>query len=197
MIIVVCGIDGSGKSTQVQMLKKYFENLGKSVLTSRQPGDFYRNYDNFLKFKDRNCDKVSLEELALCSALDRMRIKNEIESSKENFDIIIFDRFTYSAITYFKARGLVDEKWLFEINKHALKEDIAFYIDIPIEVSQNRIINRNQEISKEELDYNIMNKVRENYLEIFKNDSKYVLDGCKSKHQIHEYIIKRIEEFKN
>lgn len=197
MIIVICGIDGSGKSTQVEMLTKYFEKLGKSVLNSRQPGDFYRNYDNFIKFKNREDNNSSLEELALCSALDRMRIKKEIESQKEEYDIIIFDRFTYSAITYFKARGLLDEKWLIEINKYALKEDLAFYIDVPIEISQDRIVNRNHEISKEELDTTVMNEVRKNYIEIFEKNNNHIIDGCKPRNEINDFIIKKIEEFEN
>lgn len=152
-MIAVCGIDGSGKTTQINMLKDYLQNeYDQDVYVTKQPTDFYRQYDRFRQYiAGENSDQTAniLYELALLSAADKIR-HYETEIRPNLNKIIITDRYVFSAYAYFLARGIQDINWLKEINKHLPLPDITVYIDVQPQTAYERILKRDGKFTKKE-----------------------------------------------
>jgi dTMP kinase len=104
--IVICGIDGSGKSTQQRLLAQRLRIAGRSVVCTRNPTDWYRE-DPFVR-EFLHCGRTSLrmETLALMAAADRMRqLDVEILPLLAGGADVICDRYVWSTYAYFAMRG--------------------------------------------------------------------------------------------
>ena len=94
MFITFEGIDGSGKTTQVELLKLYFENLGKTVITIRDPGSTLISEKIRNILLDSNNLSISPQSETLLFTAARAQIVHEvIKPSLEKNKIIICDRF--------------------------------------------------------------------------------------------------------
>lgn len=103
--------------------------------------------------------------------------------------LVIFDRYIYSAIAYRCAEGL-DKDWIIEVNKYAPQADLKIYIDISAEESLRR-----QTEEKENIDYTVdyLCKVREVYLHLVNSGELVLLDGMDCKDVVAKKIISLIE----
>ena len=167
MLIAICGIDGSGKTTQINLLKDYFEKQGKNIHLTKQPTNFYRNYDRFRKYVNREISPNNsniIFELALLSAADKIR-HYETDIRPNAHKIVISDRYVFSAYAYFIGRGVNDIEWLKDINIHLPIPDITIYLDIDPKIAYERIINRDGGYTKkEETDLELLSSVRNVFL---------------------------------
>ncbi len=189
LYVVLEGMDASGKSTQAKMLADFLSSQGFRVLLFAEPTDSV--VGRFLKEKMLKSGKYSPETVALCFAADRLIFRDEklLETLKTH-DVVISDRNYYSSLVYQSVMGL-DYHWVKEINRFAVKPDIAFIIDISVDEYMRRkgntkIIFENEEFQRE---------VREMYLklpELLINDNIVVLDGNKSVEELHEEIKKKV-----
>ena len=151
MLITFEGIDGSGKSTQIELLKNYLLSKGKQVLTFREPGGtpFAEKIREILL--DHHIEINAISELLLFeSARADLTEKNIIPAIKEG-KIVILDRYFDSTTAYQGfGRGL-DLTFIESLNKQATFytiPDITFYLRIPYSVSLER---RKQKIDRMEL----------------------------------------------
>ena len=203
MLIAICGIDGSGKTTQIELLKKYFnDEYQEDVLITKQPTNFYRSYNRFRSYVNRESNGPPVDilyELALLSATDKLKhYSEEILPNKEK--IIISDRYVFSAYSYFLARGISDIEWLKEINKYLPLPDITIYIDILPNIAYERIVNRDGRYTKkEETDMKILSKVRDNFISqpwgVLKN--YYIVNSNeKTIIEVHKEIIDIISKYR-
>jgi dTMP kinase len=196
MFITFEGIDLSGKSTQIKLLKEYFESRKKKVISVREPGGTGISE----KIRDILLDKEhlkmeSLTEFLLFSA-SRQQLTKEVilPHLKKNF-VVLCDRYFDSSTAYQGYGGKVDLKIINSINKTAtcgLKPDITFLIHISIEESLRRkkLINKKDDrIEQNTISY--YRKVINGYLEISTNDKKrfVVIDGTQSIQEIRSEII--------
>lgn len=165
MLIAFCGIDGSGKTTQIINLKNILEKNGYTVFCTKEPSDWYRKDERVRRVlnQDMTGEKFLVEELALFAATDRLRhIQTEIIPHLEKGEIVITDRYVFSTYAYFTARGITDFIWLQSLNKYVPLPDLTFYIDVDPEDAIKRIISRDgKSMKKEETDMEAMRKVRE------------------------------------
>lgn len=201
MFITFEGIDFCGKSTQVELLKKYFEKKGKSVEVIREPGgtDISEKIRDILLDKKNN--RMFMEtELLLFSASRAQLVREKIKPFLENGKIVISDRFHDSSTAYQGfGRGLPVNA-VMNVHELAIGDtvpDITFFIDIPVSVA----IERKKAKTANELDRievsadDFFEKVRNGYLSIAKTESRFrVLDGTESIESIHHKIINYIEE---
>ncbi len=162
--IVIEGLDGSGKSTQVELLKDYLESLGKEVVVSKEP-----TKDSSAGIKIREIieqrEKASAEKLQELMAEDReQHLKNKIIPALEKGKYVISDRYYHSSFAYGIANG-VDVEYLKKINKDFLKPDIVIYVDTPSDVCLERIAKRGQEFTYFEKKM-WLEKVEGNYKEL-------------------------------
>lgn len=148
--IVICGIDGAGKSTQEGLLAERLRRAGRRVHCTKNPTDWYRKdvvvYD-FIRHGQRS---VRMETLALIAAADRMRqLDTEIlPLIAEGIDVIC-NRYVYSTFGYFKARG-ADMAFVEAANQLVHPPDRAVLLTIDPAVAVCRIRQRQREIKFEE-----------------------------------------------
>lgn len=204
MFITFEGIDFCGKSTQVELLKNYFERKGKSVQVIREPGgtEISEKIRDILLDKKNN--KMFMEtELLLFSASRAQLVREKINPFIKQGEIVISDRFHDSSTAYQGyGRGLPIDSVL-NVHELAIGEtipDITFIIDIPVEVAVKRKSEKtHQELDRIEVSSNdFFEKVRNGYLALAKKEKRFrVIDGTQSIETIHKLIINYIEELEH
>jgi len=139
MFIVFEGIDGTGKSTQVKLLKEALEKNGDTVITSFEPTN--GTYGSLLRSSaTRPEGRYSLEEEFDLFLKDRHEhVEQLINPALERGDVVILDRYYYSTMAYQGARGL-DPTVIRERNEEfATIPDLVFVLTLPVEASLQRI----------------------------------------------------------
>lgn len=202
MFITFEGIDFCGKSTQVELLKNYFEKRGKTVEVIREPGGTEISEKIREILLDKKNNKMFMEtELLLFSASRAQLVREKIIPFIEKGSVVISDRFHDSSTAYQGfGRGLPIDSVL-SVHKLAIGNtipDITFIIDIPVSVAVNRKAEKtHQELDRIEVSSNdFFEKVRNGYLSIAKEEKRFrIIDGTKSIEEIHNIIINYIEEF--
>lgn len=193
MLIAICGIDGAGKSTQIEMLKEDLEKNGNNVYLTKQPTDFYRKYDRLSTYKNRcmlDTDFLIREELSLLSAADKLRHYQLIKTYIEN-GIVLSDRYVYSAYAYFFARGL-NIDWLKAINSYLPLPDITICIDLDVHTAMERVCDRDKDgMMTEEKDIVLLEQVRQIFINQpwGENANYYIVNGKQSIYQLHSDIM--------
>ena len=165
MYIVFEGIDGAGKSTQIQMLKEWLENNGLEVETIVEPTDSEvgKLIREILQRPDAETDKVQ-KTLGLLFAADRMLIMDKLSDEKK---VIISDRSFISSLAYQEP-----VEWIHELNKYAKKPDLVLLLDLDVKTSVARTSGKD-EFENEEF----LTGVRANYLEIIKDFNHEIIDA--------------------
>jgi len=129
--VCIEGLDKSGKTSQSILLvealcKKGFDAVYTTEPSNGEIGKFIRNY--ILHREDRASPIVE----ALLFAADRAdHVEREIKPMLAKGKVVVSDRYVYSSLTYQGAAGL-NLDWIEEINKHALKPDMAIYLNVSV-----------------------------------------------------------------
>jgi len=202
-LITFEGIDGSGKSTQIQMLEYEFNKLGVEYKTFREPGgtELSEKIRAILLDKE-NIELISTAESLLFAAARAQLTAEQIKPAIEKGKFVICDRFTDSTIAYQGyGRGL-DIKQLEEINYIAtagLTPDITFILDISPEAAAVRMEAEASD-RMEEMGVDIFRRIRVGYRQIKdQNPNRYrLINGEQSPEnvfkEIKEIIMKQFEE---
>ncbi|MBS9531522.1 MULTISPECIES: dTMP kinase [unclassified Wolbachia] len=171
MFITFEGIDGSGKTTQSELLANYFKQIHgeNNVVLTREPGgtDFAEKIRGSL-LKD-NIDPIS--ELLLFTSMRYEHMKELILPALKEGKTVICDRFIDSTIAY-QGYGLgVDLSLIRDLHKlvEIKYPDITFILDIDVQVGLSRAKDKNK---YEEMNVDFYNKVREGFQEIAKKEPK-------------------------
>ena len=198
-LIALEGPDGSGKTTQIQLLEKYLTKLGYEVVRTREPGGTLISE----KIRDIILDNDNSNMSYMCEALlyasSRAQLVSEvIKPALALGKIVICDRFVYSSMVYQgvgRGIGMDAVKSINEFALDGLEADLIFMITIPYEEglkrkkmqkTLDRLENGGNEFHK---------KVFEGYLDICrKYDKIEVVDGNRSVDEIHKDIINTIKK---
>ena len=141
-LFIVEGIDGSGKSTQLALLRKWLESEGYSVFFTEW------NSSELVKETTREGKKKNIltpTTFSLLHATDFAdRLNYQIIPPLKAGMIVLSDRYAYTAFARDVVRG-VSPVWVRNLYSFAAKPDISFYFDVPIQVACERILaNRSQ-----------------------------------------------------
>lgn len=166
--IVFEGIDGSGKSTQVQLLADYLTLLGKKVFITREPspGNIGQLIRKGLR-KELVFTEATLAALFLADRIDHLEGQDGIWQMLEEGITVICDRYFWSSFSY-HALGLPME-WVISIHQRIIDlypPDVTIFLDIDVETSMKRIGTRGEETELFE-NRTTLTKVRNNYLKVF------------------------------
>lgn len=192
MFITFEGIDGSGKTTQSELLANYFKQIHgeNNVVLTREPGgtDFAEKIRGLLL--KNNIDPIS--ELLLLISMRHEHMKKLILPTLKEGKTVICDRFIDSTIAY-QGYGLgVDLSLIRDLHKlvEIKYPDITFILDIDVQVGLSRAKDKNK---YEEMSIDFYHKIRKGFQEIAIKESNRcnVITGIekKSDNHVHNEII--------
>tara|TARA_B100000965_G_scaffold397587_1_gene414338 strand:+ start:749 stop:1339 length:591 start_codon:yes stop_codon:yes gene_type:complete len=193
-IISFEGIEGVGKSTQINLLKNYFESKNYIVEIYREPGSTSIGEKIRDILLDRNNDLSSETELLLMFSA-RAELIKKINSS--NCDYLLLDRF-YDASMAYQGFGRNLSKDFISSLTSFIKcptPDLSFLFDVSVEEGFKRKNNDTKDrIESSSKDF--FNKVRKGYLKIAKNNQErfFIINAANDIEKIHNEVIKNIEK---
>ena len=134
MYIVLEGIDGAGKSTQINLLKEWLIENGLDVETVVEPtdGDVGKLIRKILTYPNALDDNIQ-KTLGLLFAADRLVLMNKLDLLEKENKVIISDRSFYSSLVYQKP-----QEWIYEINKYTKIPDLVLLMDLDVKKSVSR-----------------------------------------------------------
>lgn len=141
--IVFEGLDGSGQTTQVELLKEFLEKKQYSVVTTKEPT---QDSKAGLKIKKILTEKIKIDpfELQKLFAEDRAcHLKKVIIPNLKNGKIVISDRYFFSSFAFGSADGADLEK-IIELNNQFLLPDICFLLKVSPKECIRRIEKRGE-----------------------------------------------------
>ncbi len=186
-LIVVEGIDGSGKSTQLHLLDKWLRSKGLLVFTTE-----WNSSDIVKEITSKGKKKALLTPttFSLLHATDFAdRYERNIAPLLEAGYIVLADRYAYTAYGRDVVRGC-SPKWVRKVYDFAAKPQITFYFQVPIDVAISRIMVGRPKIKYYEagMDLNLSNdpfesyrifqsRIIEQYEQMIKRDNFTVIDA--------------------
>ena len=180
------GIDGSGKSTQIQKLAKFLEDNGFDIIITREPGGSVGGEEIRNLLLQGEVDRWSAEtEILLFTAARRDHLERIILPALQDGKIVICDRFTDSTRMYQGMRGpklrdLVDNLTEEVIN---CDPDLTIIIDIDPEISLRRAKSRKTAEERfEDFGVDLQKKMRKGFIDLSKefNNRIEVVNGQQS-----------------
>ncbi len=137
-LIVVEGIDGSGKSTQIDLLHKWLQAQGKSVYFSQWNSSTLVRSTTKLAKSEKIFTPTTFSLLAATDFADRW--ENFILPLLKAGVIVLADRYAFTAFARDVARG-VDSEWVRNLYSFATQPDLVFYFHIPLDTAVERILS--------------------------------------------------------
>jgi dTMP kinase len=187
-IIVLEGTDKAGKTTQSRMLLEALKISAKVSVIIDFP-DYTTSIGMEIKaFLDGKRDYLPEVKHLLFSA-NRWEKKKEIESMLEKGTLIVMNRYWQSNLVYGAASG-IDVDWLLRLDKGLPKEDLVIALLVKPNVSSKRAETQDAF----ESDADLAAKAYENYINFAKKFNWRIVDGSKSKEQVHQEIMKVVRK---
>lgn len=142
-LIVVEGIDGSGKSTQIDLLYKYLQSQGRLVYFSEwNSSDLVKSTTRLAK-QEKIFTPTTFSLLQATDFADRW--ENRILPMLKAGVIVLADRYAFTAFGRDVARG-VDRLWVRNLYSFALQPDIVLYFRVPLDIAVERITSARSKI---------------------------------------------------
>lgn len=198
--IVIEGLDGSGKSTQLKLLQQRLEERSISFRYLHFPrleeGIYGKLVARFLRGEMGPIDRVDPYLVALIYAGDRADAADQIRKWMDEGHLVIADRYVYSNVA-FQCAKVSDRAerdrlrdWIleFEFGYHALpRPDINLFLNVPLSFTREKLFGERKgddrtylrgerDIHEEDLDF--QEKVRQNYLSLRDHVNDLVLIRC-------------------
>jgi len=220
-LIVIDGGDGSGKTTQANLLLSYLKGKGMPVKYFDFP-QYYKSFHGktvakFLRGEFGNIDQISPYLASLAYALDRASVKKEMNAFMEKGGYIIANRYATSNMAHQGAKFKDEEqredylKWVYELEYKVHKipqEDIVIYLYVPWEIGlklttkkgEREYLKGKEDIQEKDL---LFRKASEEmYLKLAKRYKHWIKIDCVENgklltpEEIHKKNIKVLEENK-
>lgn len=211
-LIVIDGIDGSGKATQVELLRKYFlqNNIDHLVIAFPRYedniyGDLVRRY---LEGEFGQIWQIDPYLVSLIYAGDRALAKKEINEALDSGKIVICDRYVSSSKAHLAA-NLAEEseerrarfiKWLdnleYEVNK-VPREDLTVFLNVTPKMGKK--LSEGKDIHEDSLRH--LEEAGKVYLKLAKENSNWKVIECmrdgklRNPEDIHQEIVKVLQDY--
>lgn len=203
-LFVVEGVDGSGKSTQIKLLREFFENRGSvcEYLHFPRTGSPYFGelISRFLRGEFGSLNEVNPWLVAMLYAGDRKDASDLIRSWLNKGYVVLLDRYTYSNIAYQCAKlddpeeQLKLMRWILDLEFRHFSipvPDLNIFLDVPVSFTKNKLseartgddrkyLNGTKDIHEGSLAFQV--KVREMYLKVSKADDRLSVVNCSDPH---------------
>ncbi|MDD2419817.1 MAG: dTMP kinase [Bacteroidia bacterium] len=201
MLIVLEGLDGAGKSTQIGMLREYFENRGEKVQFLHFPRFDAPVYGTliarFLRGDFGSIESVHPMLVALLFAEDRRDASAVIRTWLDKGSVVILDRYIYSNIAFQCAKANPSfaqelRDWIFETEFGKYKipvPDLNLFLDVPLQFVNEKLSGQRDGIDRDylqgkkdihESDIEFQKMVRQIYLQECKREEGLIRVDCGS-----------------
>jgi len=205
LFITFEGVEGSGKTTQIQRLKKYLTQKGIPCKVTREPGGvpIGEKVRKILLNPDHH-EMVPTTELLLYEAARAQHVKEVIKPFLKKEGIVLCDRFSDATLAYQGYGRRIDLKWIDRLNRlvsQGIKPDVTFLLDCPSDVGLKRALQRNRTLKqereerfeREEIQFH--RRVRKGYLTIAKKEPwrVKVIDTREGEKRVFEKIRKIVD----
>ncbi len=193
------GTEGCGKSTQIQLLKDWFEKNNIEAFFTREPGGpEISEKIRHLLLDPTNDAMLPETEVLLYMASRSQHTGQWIIPNLEKGVHVISDRYTDSTIAYQGAARDIPLPRIEMLNEFAtfsVKPDVTFIFDMDVEKGMSRIASRQKDRLEQE-DINFHKSVRKGFLNVAKSDSKrcIIVNAEKTIEEIHEFIVNSLKE---
>jgi dTMP kinase len=191
--IVVEGLDGSGKSSQVDLLIDYLKEQGKDVVVTREPT---LDSDAGKKIKQALKKEITIEPLELQKLYVQDRkehLDNKVIPALKDGKFVISSRYAFSTFAYGYSDGLNLDK-LVEMNSQFLLPDLTIIVDVDPESCIKRIEGRGdpKELFEQKEKLEKVNEIYKKLPSMFEN--VVVVDGRKNIEEVFDNIKKEISK---
>lgn len=188
-LITFCGLDGCGKSTMIKMLADFLKSNAVQLVLTKQPTDFVRQSEIFRTFMDApDHEAFDYRCLSLLAAGDRIQHCNKvILPALQQDKWVISDRYIYSCFANLRARGFTEDQWIYEIAGYIIRPDIAFFLDVPVDVAVSRVKSRESEKDRY-IDIDLQYKLRDKYLRLSKANGGFTIQSDETPEQTFSQI---------
>ena len=193
ILLAIEGIDGAGKTTQVDLLANVLRNAGENVVASKEPTD--GSWGRRIR-ESATVGRLSVEDEISILVEDRKEhLEQKISPALDSGSIVILDRYFYSTIAYQGARGVNVDDLTRHMLDFAVEPDIVFLLDIDPALAMLRISRSRGDVPNlfERADY--LGEVRQifNHLADERNNV-WKLDGSMGTRTIHVTILRLLVE---
>jgi dTMP kinase len=190
VFICVEGLDGCGKTTQTKLLVRRLRRKGLDAVYTAEPSP-----GEIGKFIKRYClhgkKRVSSIIEALLFAADRFEhVDSEVLPALKEKKIVVSDRYVYSSLAYQGAEGL-DLNWIKKINEHAIRPDLAVFIDVEPTVVVKRLKQKKSVMETLET----QRKVQDVYMKFVEKGELVRINGNKPRQDVADTILQTVLEF--
>jgi dTMP kinase len=205
LFITFEGVEGSGKTTQIQRLKKYLTQRGIPCKVTREPGGcpIGEKVRKILLNPDHR-EMVPMSELLLYEAARAQHVNDMIKPFLKKGGVILCDRFNDATLAYQGYGRRIDLRWIERLNhlsSQGIRPDVTFLLDCPSDVGLKRALQRNRELKqereerfeKEEIQFH--RRVRKGYLAIAKKEPRRVkvIDTRQGEDKVFNKIRKTVD----
>lgn len=203
--ISIEGIEGAGKSTQLQFIADYLRSHGKQVVVTREPGGTLLG-EEIREVLLKPTDQAMAEdtELLLMFAARAEHIKQVIEPALKRGDWVLSDRFVDATFAYQGGGRGIDEQRISELASWTLQgchTDVTFLFDLPVAVGQTRVEQRQQQKDRFEQEKQVFfERVRNCYLARAKAEPQRIklIDASQSieaiQQQLSQHLVQLVDK---
>lgn len=197
MFLVLEGIDGSGKETQVKLLADKLKKLGHNVEMLDFPDYETEQGKKIGQFLNHEIELTN-EELARLYAEDRKLHMPKLKAWLNEGKIVIADRYAYSNLAYQLANG-TDYNYLIGLDKDLIFPEFVFFVDVNVDEVIRRIDNQRKKDKYEsnrkylKMVSGIYSRMCEGDIEVFGRAKWIRIDGNKTIEEVHKEIWKYVE----
>lgn len=194
MLITFEGIEGSGKSTQAEMLRDALVEKGYKVTLTREPG--WGQLGHLIRtiiLEDRDLELDPLAELFLFCADRAQHVKDYIEPRLRNGEIVICDRFFDSTIVYQGYGRKLDMRFVTKTARASAGDttpDMTFLLNLPVREGLSRLRGRGGTTKMDEEPVEFHELIRQGYLLLSRRDPDRIIkiNAARDAVSIHEEI---------
>lgn len=191
-LIVIEGLDKSGKTTQSKLLFEYYNKLYPGYVSLFNFPDYTTRIGQEIRlFLEGNIQYNNEVKHILLSA-NRWEKKSEIETLRNQGNIVILNRYYQSNLVYGLSND-VDLDWLINLDLGLPKEDIVIVLDIDPSLSHKRGLENNFILDEFEKNKDFLERARKNYLYLAKKFNWTVINSDHDANSISQLIVDHIK----
>jgi dTMP kinase len=206
LFITFEGVEGSGKTTQINHLKRYLVQRGVPCKVTREPGGCpIGERIRKILLNPEHQEMSPLSELLLYEASRAQHVKEVIKPFLKKEGVILCDRFSDASIAYQGYGRRMALKWVEKLNHLSslgIKPDLTILLDCPSDIGIKRALRRNQILKKEREErferekIQFHRRVRRGYLSIARKEPGRVkvIDTREGEEEVFEKIRKIVDE---